>query len=113
MNGGSRSGCRTASRLKPLNDIDRTCTCTAAVWLERLDDNVWRDRPVLVIGGLGFIGLNLTRKLAALGARPTVLARTRSGEADALERDGVTVLVGDVRDMTATAAAVAGQQVVF
>ena len=74
---------------------------------------MWRDRSVLVIGGLGFIGLNLTRKLSALGARPTVLARTRSGEADALERDGVVVLVGDVRDMTATAAAVAGQQVVF
>jgi UDP-glucose 4-epimerase len=33
----------------------------------------FRDQPVLITGGLGFIGSNLARRLASLGARVTVI----------------------------------------
>ena len=43
--------------------------------LARTDDiaSYFRDRPVLVTGGLGFVGSNLARCLVALGAKVTVL----------------------------------------
>lgn len=59
------------------------------------------DARVLVIGGLGFIGVNLTRRLVEHGARVTVLTPRRSKHADAataLERSGVSLVEGDVRD---------------
>ena len=73
-------------------------------------------RPVLVIGGLGFVGINLTRALLASGARVTVLTPSRSRRIDAaaavVERGG-TVVEGDVRDSSVVRVAVAGQDVVF
>ena len=41
-----------------------------------------RDSRVLVIGGLGFIGVNLTSKLIERGARPTVLTPDRERHAE-------------------------------
>jgi UDP-glucose 4-epimerase len=70
----------------------------------------------LVLGGLGFIGSNLALRLADAGARVTVVSRSRKGyeeTAHRLESRGVHVVVGDVRDARAMAAAVAGQSVVF
>lgn len=75
-----------------------------------------RNSRVLVIGGLGFIGLNLTGKLAASGARVTVVTPNRARHADtasALERDGVEIVEGDLRDQAAIERAVAGQAIVF
>lgn len=69
-------------------------------------------RPVLVIGGLGFIGLNLTERLHDLGAEVTVLTPLRErheAQAEALERRGVRVLEGDVRDRGLMSHAVGGQ----
>jgi UDP-glucose 4-epimerase len=71
---------------------------------------------VLVVGGLGFIGVNLTRRLVVTGATVTVLtpARARHAEpAAALERQGVRVVEGDIRDRDLVTTLVAGQQVVF
>jgi len=71
---------------------------------------------VLVIGGLGFIGMNLTRQLVEAGASVTVLtpARARHAEqAEAFERHGVHVAEGDIRDRERVTTLVAGQQVVF
>jgi UDP-glucose 4-epimerase len=71
---------------------------------------------VLVIGGLGFIGVNLTERLVADGRQVTVVtpARARHAErAAGFERRGVRIIEGDLRDQQAMAAAVAGQQVVF
>lgn len=72
--------------------------------------------PVLVIGGLGFIGINLTQKLVAIGAKPTVVTPSRErhgGEVAELEQHGVTVIEGDLRDRELLVQAVAGQHVVM
>jgi len=73
-------------------------------------------RRVLVIGGFGFIGVNLTDRLHALGARLTIATRSigrhRDAAADADSR-GARVVEADLRDATAMRAAVAGQDVVF
>jgi UDP-glucose 4-epimerase len=76
----------------------------------------FRDRPVLVIGGLGFIGVNLTARLAAMGARLTVLTPVRArhtAQADAFERQGVRIVEGDLRDAGLTRALVPGQDLVI
>ena len=33
-----------------------------------MDERFYRNRPVMITGGLGFIGSNLARRLADLGA---------------------------------------------
>jgi UDP-glucose 4-epimerase len=71
---------------------------------------------VLVIGGLGFIGVNLTDRLAADGCAVTVVtpSRARHAEcADAFEARGIRIVEGDLRDGPAMTKAVDGQQVVF
>ncbi len=76
----------------------------------------YTDRHVLVVGGFGFIGLNLTQQLARLGAHVTVVTRAldqhRATVAD-LEPLGVRALEGDLRDPHAMHTALAGQAVVF
>jgi nucleoside-diphosphate-sugar epimerase len=76
----------------------------------------YRGRPVLVIGGLGFIGINLVTALIDAGARVTVLTpscRRRAEAASAVGAQGGVILEGDVREHEAVARAVAGQQTVF
>ena len=74
------------------------------------------DRAVLVVGGLGFIGVNLTGRLCRLGARVTVVTRSRAlhGRSAAhFEARGVRVVEGDLRDADAMQEAVRAQDVVF
>jgi UDP-glucose 4-epimerase len=76
----------------------------------------YQDAPVVVIGGLGFVGVNLTTRLAAVGARVTVVTPSRARHEQAAARAeaaGVRILEGDVRDRAAVAAAVRGQKVIF
>jgi UDP-glucose 4-epimerase len=71
---------------------------------------------VLVIGGLGFIGVNLTERLVTEGRTVTVVTPSRARHAEraaAFESRGVRIIEGDLRDAGAMAKAVAGQQVVF
>ena len=73
-------------------------------------------QQVLVIGGLGFIGVNLSTKLAAQGARVAVLTPDRAkhaSDAAAFERDGVEVFEGDLRDQPLLETLVAGRHVIF
>ena len=76
----------------------------------------YRQRRVTVIGGLGFLGINLTMRVAGLGARVTVVTRStdrhRSATLDC-EARGIAVCEGDLRDQATMRAAVAGQDVVF
>ena len=63
----------------------------------------WRDRRVLITGGLGFIGSNLARRLCALGARLTLvdsLIPEYGGNLYNIEgiRPKVQVNIADVRD---------------
>jgi nucleoside-diphosphate-sugar epimerase len=74
------------------------------------------NRRVLVIGGLGFIGTRLTRRLADAGAQVTVMNRSLARHheaASSLTDAGVDVVEGDLRDADKVRASVAGQDVVF
>jgi len=78
--------------------------------------SVYRGCGVLVIGGLGFIGGNLVSRLAELGARPTVVTPARArhpNRAREYETRGIQILEADIRDASAMAIAVAGQDLVF
>ncbi len=71
---------------------------------------------VLVIGGLGFIGVNLTERLVTEGRTVTVVTPSRAKHADraaAFEARGVRIVEGDLRDAVAMTKAVAGQAIVF
>ena len=71
---------------------------------------------VLVIGGLGFIGTNLTARLLDEGAIVTILTPSRERHADqahVYERAGAAIVEGDVRDQSVVSAAVASQTAIF
>ena len=66
---------------------------------------------VLITGGAGYIGAHASRELSASGRQVRVLDRLLHGQRDvaaALERDGIEVVEGDVRDGAVRAAALAG-----
>ena len=68
-------------------------------------------RTTLVTGGAGYIGMLACAELAATGRSVRALDNLlhgQTGHADALRADGVEVLVGDIRDPAARAAALAG-----
>jgi len=62
---------------------------------------------ILVTGGTGFVGANIVRELAALGAAVRVLAR-RGGDRRALESVAVEIAEGDLLDRASLARAVRG-----
>jgi UDP-glucose 4-epimerase len=75
-----------------------------------------RGRRVLVVGGLGFIGSSLSDRLLALDANVTIVTPSRERHREAAvvyEARGARVLEGDLRDGTAMAHAVAGQDIIF
>lgn len=72
--------------------------------------------PVCVIGGLGFIGVNLVDRLLRDGAAVTVLTPLRerhADQADAFAQRGVRIIEGDLRDRELMPPVIDGQQVVF
>ena len=82
----------------------------------REEDLTLRGSRVLVVGGLGFIGVNLTARLIEAGAKTTVLTPDRNRHAEAaatVERAGVAVIEGDLRDRNRVGDAVRGQQIVM
>lgn len=73
-------------------------------------------RRSLVIGGLGFIGVNLADRLLAAGDDVTLVTPNRArheARAAAFADRGAHIVEGDLRDRDAMARAVAGQHVVF
>jgi UDP-glucose 4-epimerase len=69
---------------------------------------------VLVTGGAGFIGSELTGQLAESGRRVRVLDNLVNGRRENLEGiPGVELVVGDVRDAARLREALAGVEVVF
>lgn len=72
----------------------------------------FRDRPVLVTGGTGFIGRRLVAALRERGARVQVLVRSVGGiPLDGW--DGVEVVAGDLADTTSLTRACAGMDTVI
>ncbi|MBX3497713.1 MAG: NAD-dependent epimerase/dehydratase family protein [Parvibaculum sp.] len=72
-----------------------------------------RMKNVLITGGAGFIGVNLTAHLAAHGGYAiTVLDNESMGDRRHLEPFGVRFIRGDICDDAALAAALDGQEVV-
>ncbi len=75
-----------------------------------------RGRRVCVIGGLGFIGVNLTARLLDDGAAVTILTPLRerhADQADRFEQRGATIVEGDLRDRELMPSVIEGQQIVF
>jgi UDP-glucose 4-epimerase len=73
-------------------------------------------KRVLVIGGMGFIGVNLVDRLIAHDAMVTVLTPLRERHVDTagrLESQGARIVEGDLRDRDVMAQLVAGQALVF
>lgn len=80
--------------------------------------SVYSGRRVLVLGGLGFIGSNLTRRLAESGAEVTVLdslLHHGGGRPENLgeNRGDVHVVINDVRDFNLVGPIVTEQDVIF
>jgi UDP-glucose 4-epimerase len=79
---------------------------------------VFRGRASLITGGLGFIGSNLARRLAALGSRVTLMDSMVPEYGGNLFnvhdiRDAVRVNIADVRDRSAMDHLVQGQDFLF
>ena len=68
---------------------------------------------VLVTGATGFTGGHLARALAARGDTVSALVRTEGPAAAAFAQAGVTLVIGDLRDRQALAAATGGVDVVY
>src|SRR5574337_135773 len=80
--------------------------------------DTFRDQPALITGGLGFIGSNLARRLADLGARVTVLDSLipqYGGKLFNLSgyEDRIRVNIADVRDEYSMDYLVRGQAYIF
>lgn len=76
----------------------------------------YRGRKVLVTGGLGFIGLNLSLRLLELQAEVTVLDNFIPPEASAFLdglRSRLKVAVADIRDEDKVERLVRGQEIIF
>jgi dihydroflavonol-4-reductase len=71
-----------------------------------------RLQHVLITGATGFTGQSLALKLAGAGYRVRALVRNRERVA-ALEQAGVSVIVGDIRDPTASRRATEGVDTVY
>jgi UDP-glucose 4-epimerase len=81
-------------------------------------DELYKDRAVLITGGLGFIGSNLARRLADAGARVTVvdsLIPDYGGNRFNLAgyEGRICIDIADVRDPYSMRALVGGQDVIF
>lgn len=79
-------------------------------------DAWYRGRAVLVLGGLGFIGVNLSRRLLTAGARVTVVTPRRlvhAEEAAEFESSGASIVEADIRDFDAMCRVVRQQDVLF
>lgn len=75
-------------------------------------------RPVMITGGLGFIGSNLARQLAALGADVLLVDSLIPDYGGSLENirgieDRVRVNIADIRQQTTMDCLVRGREVIF
>lgn len=82
------------------------------------DSAAWQGRPVLVTGGLGFIGSTLARRLVGLGANVTIIdSLIPEYGGNMINIDGIAgkvrVNISDMRDPYSLRYLVEGQEVIF
>ena len=80
------------------------------------DVNELPGTQVVITGGAGFIGSELTRQIAARGARVTIVDNLASGRRENIEEvlgDDVELEVGDIRDPTFADRVMRGTNLVF
>src|SRR3989344_7559461 len=80
--------------------------------------NTFRNRPVLITGGLGFIGSNLAHRLVDLGADVTIVDSLFWGYGGNLYnvsdiKDRVKILIQDVRDRFTMQGIIQGKEYLF
>jgi UDP-glucose 4-epimerase len=75
----------------------------------------YRNKPVLVTGGAGFIGSHIVEQLVAYGAQVTVVDNLRTGRRENLASvaDAINFITRDITDYATCEAVVQGQQMVF
>ena len=114
--GGAASG-GAADAVAQLSSSDRICRVSAPV--TGVDYRAfYRDRRVMVTGGLGFIGSNLAHQLAALGAQVLIvdsLIPEYGGNLFNISgiEDRVRVNIADVRQQSTMNYLVRDQEVIF
>lgn len=77
--------------------------------------NIYKDKKVLITGGLGFIGANLAEKLVALGSHVTILSNEIEDNWHQKNKisSEIVIVRGDITDLEAMKVAVSGQDSVF
>ena len=79
---------------------------------------LFQDASVLITGGLGFVGGNLSLELFDMGSKITIYDSMLKGSGASLEnikkiKDGVTLKVADVRDFETLKSVVREKDVIF
>jgi len=94
-----------------------TTTSFAEIKKERLEKmkKFYKNLPVLVTGGAGFIGSHITETLVTLGAHVTVIDNLSTGNIENLKnvKHNITFIEKSIADMDACLEATEGQEVIF
>jgi len=61
-------------------------------------ERFWKDKPVLITGGSGFVGSNLAKSLASLGAKVFLLSRSRKKVLILKGTSNIFLIRGDIGD---------------
>ncbi len=80
-----------------------------------MTENFWKNKRVLVTGGLGFIGSHLTHSLLEAGARVSILDNVSNPSSDKKRREpnGVEITRGECKDSVVAFRACQGKDIVM
>lgn len=78
-------------------------------------ENYFKNKKILITGGVGFIGSHLVRKLVSLDAKVTIIDDLSRGEKKKIKdiKDKVTFIKADLRNEKKSAKYFHGQEIVF